>query len=65
MDDVQNEEMFDDVHVELAHNIHSEPVSLLANSSVTNAPQDSTIGRNSPCHCGSGKKYKHCHGKLN
>lgn len=19
-------------------------------------------GRNSPCHCGSGKKYKHCHG---
>ncbi len=22
------------------------------------------IGRNEPCHCGSGKKYKHCHGKL-
>ena len=21
-------------------------------------------GRNDPCHCGSGKKYKHCHGKL-
>jgi len=21
------------------------------------------IGRNSPCPCGSGKKYKHCHGK--
>jgi hypothetical protein len=21
------------------------------------------IGRNEPCHCGSGKKYKHCHGK--
>ena len=20
------------------------------------------IGRNDPCHCGSGKKYKHCHG---
>jgi preprotein translocase subunit SecA len=20
--------------------------------------------RNSPCPCGSGKKYKHCHGKL-
>ena len=20
------------------------------------------IGRNAPCHCGSGKKYKHCHG---
>ncbi len=22
------------------------------------------ISRNSPCHCGSGKKYKHCHGKV-
>jgi preprotein translocase subunit SecA len=22
------------------------------------------IGRNEPCHCGSGKKYKQCHGKL-
>lgn len=23
------------------------------------------IGRNDPCPCGSGKKYKQCHGKLN
>ena len=22
------------------------------------------MGRNEPCHCGSGKKFKHCHGKL-
>ncbi|MDP0562293.1 MAG: preprotein translocase subunit SecA [Candidatus Endonucleobacter sp. (ex Gigantidas childressi)] len=22
------------------------------------------IGRNEPCSCGSGKKYKHCHGKI-
>jgi preprotein translocase subunit SecA len=22
------------------------------------------IGRNDPCYCGSGKKFKHCHGKL-
>jgi len=21
------------------------------------------LGRNDPCHCGSGKKYKNCHGK--
>jgi uncharacterized protein YecA (UPF0149 family) len=20
------------------------------------------VGRNDPCHCGSGKKYKKCHG---
>ena len=23
------------------------------------------VGRNEPCPCGSGKKYKHCHGSLN
>jgi preprotein translocase subunit SecA len=23
------------------------------------------VGRNDPCPCNSGKKYKHCHGKLN
>ncbi len=23
-----------------------------------------TVGRNEPCPCGSGKKYKHCHGQL-
>jgi preprotein translocase subunit SecA len=23
------------------------------------------VGRNAPCPCGSGKKYKHCHGRLN
>ena len=22
------------------------------------------VGRNEPCPCGSGKKYKHCHGRL-
>jgi preprotein translocase subunit SecA len=22
------------------------------------------VGRNDPCPCGSGKKYKACHGKL-
>ncbi|WP_375068059.1 preprotein translocase subunit SecA [Stenotrophomonas lactitubi] len=25
---------------------------------------DPKIGRNDPCPCGSGKKYKHCHGQL-
>jgi preprotein translocase subunit SecA len=23
------------------------------------------VGRNEPCPCGSGKKFKQCHGKLN
>jgi len=25
---------------------------------------DPQVGRNDPCPCGSGKKYKHCHGQL-
>jgi preprotein translocase subunit SecA len=28
---------------------------------VRNQPK---VGRNQPCPCGSGKKYKHCHGQL-
>ena len=31
---------------------------------VSPAEAGSKIGRNDPCPCGSGKKYKHCHGKL-
>ena len=27
-------------------------------------PQGLRVGRNDPCPCGSGKKYKQCHGKL-
>ena len=27
--------------------------------------EDKKVGRNEPCPCGSGKKYKQCHGKLN
>ena len=29
------------------------------------APELPRVGRNDPCPCGSGKKYKQCHGKLN
>ena len=33
------------------------------------APKDSggaakPPGRNEPCHCGSGKRFKHCHGRV-
>ena len=31
----------------------------------TVAPELPRVGRNDPCPCGSGKKYKQCHGKLN
>ena len=33
-------------------------------SSDTFIRQDKKVGRNEPCPCGSGKKFKQCHGKL-
>ena len=27
-------------------------------------PAGERTGRNAPCPCGSGKKFKHCHGAL-
>jgi preprotein translocase subunit SecA len=35
---------------------------VLSNAAMAN--QVPVVGRNDPCPCGSGKKYKHCHGKL-
>jgi preprotein translocase subunit SecA len=31
-------------------------------SSVSNSKNEPQVGRNDPCPCGSGKKYKKCHG---
>lgn len=39
-----------------------ELLSPQAGSAVADMPK---VGRNDPCPCGSGKKYKQCHGKLN
>ncbi|KIL04742.1 preprotein translocase subunit SecA [Stutzerimonas stutzeri] len=33
-------------------------------SNVTPIRSEPKIGRNEPCPCGSGKKYKHCHGQV-
>ena len=35
-----------------------------AAGSAAAAPVNRKVSRNEPCPCGSGKKYKHCHGKL-
>ena len=56
---------------------HAETVSVAASAAqaagVADAiPQSHTpvtrdqpkVGRNDPCPCGSGKKYKQCHGRL-
>ena len=33
---------------------------------VASAPvrNEQKLGRNEPCWCGSGKKFKHCHGQI-
>jgi preprotein translocase subunit SecA len=46
--------------MEGAKDISKETV---ASEDSNRAPDGSKIGRNDPCYCGSGKKYKHCHGK--
>ena len=52
---------------------HSEAETLGANEIESGDPQeaqtpfvraDRKVGRNEPCPCGSGKKYKQCHGKI-
>ena len=52
---------------------HAENVNLLSEAATDEAPPPETekpfrrgqkVGRNEPCPCGSGRKYKHCHGKL-
>ncbi len=41
--------------------VDSETVRAAAVAGASNTPR---VGRNDPCPCGSGKKYKQCHGKL-
>lgn len=38
-----------------------EGVPAFSSSSVNDSPSPKKIGRNDPCWCGSGKKWKHCH----
>jgi len=40
-----------------------EKVDFVEKSAHTPVRNDSKIGRNDPCPCGNGKKYKNCHGK--
>ncbi|MFT5755912.1 MAG: preprotein translocase subunit SecA [Alteromonadaceae bacterium] len=35
-----------------------------SSSAITDKPEMPRVGRNEACPCGSGKKYKQCHGKL-
>ena len=65
------EEQMAQPHVENVHYQHADfdpalaPEELLAPVAVAEpAEVMPKVGRNDPCPCGSGKKYKQCHGKL-
>src|SRR5579885_1132364 len=65
-------------HAEAASPLAAPEVSAAATAAAAAAPPAASsapavapfvrggrkVGRNEPCPCGSGKKYKHCHGRL-
>ncbi|HJV83572.1 preprotein translocase subunit SecA [Noviherbaspirillum sp.] len=71
------EEQLAQSHVENVHYQHADfnpnaaPEELLAPTATADGDRQQPmvnalpkVGRNDPCPCGSGKKYKQCHGKL-
>ena len=36
----------------------------IANDTKSNIKEEKKVGRNEKCPCGSGKKFKHCHGNI-
>ncbi|MBA8882543.1 preprotein translocase subunit SecA [Dokdonella fugitiva] len=42
----------------------ADPAAAMPNVGVPQLRDAPKVGRNDPCPCGSGKKYKQCHGKL-
>ncbi len=54
-------------HAEAAGLLAASPDAAPADASRAPAPfvrEDVKVGRNEPCPCGSGKKFKQCHGRL-
>ncbi|MES2831301.1 MAG: preprotein translocase subunit SecA [Pseudomonadota bacterium] len=70
------ERQLNHLHVENVHYQHADfdanaaPEDLLAPAPPTTSAEDANavgaakVGRNDPCPCGSGRKYKQCHGRL-
>ncbi|MBK8019700.1 MAG: preprotein translocase subunit SecA [Betaproteobacteria bacterium] len=57
------------VHLSNVRYQHADPDEALAAADAEDATNEPAragpkVGRNDPCPCGSGKKYKHCHGRL-
>jgi len=54
-------------HADASSVLAGDEAQELPEGEVVNLPQRNSepkIGRNEPCPCGSGKKYKHCHGQI-
>jgi preprotein translocase subunit SecA len=55
-------------NVQYHHSDYEEALGQAAKETAEHKPfvrGSEKIGRNDPCPCGSGKKYKQCHGRLN
>ena len=60
---LKHEQAADILHPEeAAPQRNDQPASMPKTAPVVRA--DKKVGRNEACPCGSGKKFKHCHGKL-
>lgn len=59
----QNRKM-EAVHESIENRSGVAPENKPSNQNIEEHPEWKHISRNSPCPCGSGKKYKHCHGKV-
>ncbi|MDE3061357.1 MAG: SEC-C domain-containing protein, partial [Pseudomonadota bacterium] len=53
-----------EIHVEMPAAPPPMPRKMVENRQAEPGAATPRVGRNEPCPCGSGKKYKHCHGAL-
>jgi preprotein translocase subunit SecA len=63
---VEKQEQAELKNVQYHQNVDQDEALEKANADVKVQPfvRGQKVGRNDPCPCGSGKKYKQCHGKL-
>jgi preprotein translocase subunit SecA len=60
---VSFEDLLARIQHEVAHSIYHVGITKEAPKKKEAVPVGKKVGRNDPCPCGSGKKYKHCCGK--
>lgn len=68
-DDVSEMERHEQKELEYQHDTANNPTQPKEKAAIpapveTFVREGKKVGRNEPCPCGSGKKYKQCHGKL-